>query len=188
MRSIGAISKGTALAALATAAIVAATTVSASAAQTRLAHYQTTPTTTTTSWSPVGTLTPAHTLFTNTGLVLWGAYEFDPFGPGVVVFNQHLMPASIPQVVVPYILVPDGNLHTYRLQFHVKTDGTTTTQYQLSDTNGYQSTKTVADGDTTVEFTVPVQFSGAGWEYVVLKNLSGDNWIFYSCQIDEQTG
>lgn len=175
-------------AAVAVAIALTATTISANAAPAYLARPdrpQSATASAATSLTLIGTVDPQHVYSATTELVLYGAYAFDP---SFVSFNQHVMPASIPQVAVPYVLVPDGNPHTYVLTFHVNTAGTTTTQYQLTDTYGYHSTATVADGDATVAFTVPVHFSGAGWEYLVLKNISGDNWVFYSCKIDEQTG
>lgn len=172
-------------AAIAAAAALAATAIGANAAPARPGHPESATASAATSLTRIGTVDPQHVYSATTELVLYGVYAFDP---SFVSFNQHVMPASIPQVAVPYVLVPDGNPHTYVLTFHVNTAGTTTTQYQLTDTYGYHSTATVADGDTTVAFTVPVHFSGAGWEYLVLKNISGDNWVFYSCEIDEQTG
>jgi hypothetical protein len=172
-------------AAIAVAVAFAATTISANAAPARPDRPQSATASTATSLTLIGTVDPQHVDSAKTELVLYGVYAFDPTN---VSFNQHVMPASIPQVAVPYVLVPDGNPHTYVLTFHVNTAGTTTTQYQLTDTYGYQSTQTVNDGVNTVSFTVPVHFSGAGWEYVVLKDISGDNWVFYSCDIYEQTG
>jgi hypothetical protein len=138
-----------------------------------------------TTWTPVGTLNPQHVYLGNTQLLLNGVYVFTA---GNVQFNQQVMPASIPQTAVPYILVPNGNPHTYRLRFHLTTNGTTNAQYRLSDHFGNEiSTVTVAPGDTTIDFIVNVQLAGMGWQYWVLKNLSGDIWVFYSCQIDEQT-
>jgi len=167
---------------IAIAAALAATTVSASAAPARPTSPDR-PQTAAASPTLIGTVDPQHVYSGTTELVLYGVYGFDP---SFVTFNQQLMPASIPQVAVPYWVVPDGNPHTYVLTFHVNTAGTTTTQYKLTDTYGYQSTQTVADGDnTTLTFTVPVHFSGAGWEDVVLKNISGDNWTFYSCKIEQ---
>jgi hypothetical protein len=184
MRSMRSIPARIAMATVA-AAMVTVATVGVSAAQVD-ANKQQTPaaSTMTTTWSPVGTLDPQHVYSANTELVMYGVFAFDP---SWVTFDQHVMPASIPQIVVPYIRVPDGNPHTYRLRFHVKTDATTSTQYRLTDQHGYQSTQTAAAGDTTVEFILNVQFTGANWEPLTLKNLSGDNWVFYSCQIDEQT-
>jgi len=168
-------------AAIAVAIALTATTISANAAPARPDRPQSAATSTTL----IGTVDPQHVYSAKTELVLYGVYAFDPSS---VSFNQHVMPASIPQVAVPYVLVPDGNPHTYVLTFHVNTAGTTTTQYQLTDTYGYQSTQVVNDGVNTVSFTVPVHFSGAGWENMVLKDISGDNWVFYSCDIYEQTG
>jgi hypothetical protein len=168
------------------AAMVTMATVGVSAAQVDPNKQATAASTTNPTWSLVGTLDPAHVASANTDLVLYGVYAFDG-NPGYVVFNQHVMPASIPQVVEPYIRVPDGNPHTYRLRFHLNTGGTTSTQYKLTDQHGYQSTQTVADGDTTVDFILNVQFPGATWEPLTLTNLSGDIWTFYSCEIDEQT-
>ncbi len=166
--------------ALAATAIFTATGA-ASAAHIRADSNQATSTTT---WSLVGTVDPQHVYSAKTELVLQGAYVFDP---SWVSFNPQQIPASVPQLVVPYVLVPDGNPHTYRLRFHLNTSGTMSSQYKLTDTYGYSSTVTVPAGDTTVDFIVPVQFAGAGWEYMVLRNLSGTIWVFYSCEIDEQT-
>jgi hypothetical protein len=188
MRSIRTMAARIALAALTATAVLAATGAGAHAALTRPDTSQpgTTAAATTTS-SLVATLSPAHPLSATTGLVLYGAYTFDPF-ISAVTFNQHVMPASIPQLVEPYIRVPDANPHTYLLRFHLTTNGTTTTRYQLSDQHGYQTTQTANDGSTTVDFTITVQFPGATWEPLTLTNLSGDIWVFYSCEIDEQIG
>jgi hypothetical protein len=186
MRSIRAMSARIAVAAVMATAILTATGVDANAAVTRPdTNQHRTATAPTTTWSLIGTLDPSHTLSATTGLVLYGAYTFDPF-ISAVTFNQHVMPASIPQLVEPYIRVPDSNPHTYRLRFHLNTNGTTTTQYQLSDQHGYQATQTVGDGGTAIDFTITVQFPGATWEPLTLRNLSGDVWVFYSCEIDEQ--
>jgi hypothetical protein len=184
MRSMRTISARIAMATVA-AAMVTVATVGVSAAQVNPNKQQAAVASTmATTWSPVGTLDPQHVYSANTELVLYGAYVFDP---SWVMFNQQVMPASIPQIVVPLLRVPDGNPHTYRLRFHLKTNGTTNAQYRLTDNHGYESTMTVASGDATVDFIVPVQFAGVGWDTLTLKNLSGDVWTFYSCQIDEQT-
>jgi hypothetical protein len=167
------------------AAMVTVATVGVSAAQVDPNKQATMAPTMDPTWSLVGTVDPQHVYSANTELVLYGPYTFDP---SWVTFNQHVMPSSIPQLVEPYIRVPDGNPHTYRLRFHLNTGGTTSSQYQLTDQHGYQSTQTVADGDTTVDFILNVQFTGPNWEPVTLKNLSGDIWTFYSCEIDVQTG
>jgi hypothetical protein len=178
------------MAALAVAAIAAVPTAGASAAPARPDTPQAgAASTVTATWSLVGVINPVHTVSATTGLVLYGAYSFDPFGPAYATFNQHIMPASIDQLVEPYIRVPDGSPHTYRLRFHLSTTGTTSTQYQLTDQRGYQSTMTIADGDApTVDFVVSVQVPTATWEPLTLRNISGDNWVFYSCEIDEQIG
>ena len=160
-------------------AAIGGSTTAASAARPSRAN------TATAALSSIGTLDAAHPLTTKLGLVVYGNYAFDPFGTPAVSFNQHLVPSSVPQLVSPYILVPDGNPHTYQLQFHVRTDSSTNTQYQLSDQHGYQSSATITGGDTTVPFTLTVQFSGATWEPLTFKNVSGDNWVFLSVKIDE---
>jgi hypothetical protein len=137
-------------------------------------------------YTQVGILDTAHAVpNANLALLLYGAYAVDP-PEAYATFDQHVMPSSIPQVVEPYILVPDGNPHTYHLLFHVKTDGTTTSQFQLKDQHGYSSTQSMTAGDGTVEFYLPVQFSSRNWEPLTLTDTSGDLWVFYSCEVDLQ--
>src|SRR5262249_6429088 len=97
-------------AAIAVAAALAATTPSTSAAPTRSVAPQAATAPAATSLTLIGTVDPQHVYSAKTELVLYGVYAFDPSN---VSFNQHVMPASIPQVAVPYVLVPDGNPHTY---------------------------------------------------------------------------
>jgi hypothetical protein len=185
MRSMRTISARIAIATVA-AAMVAVATVGVSTTQVALTKQQATMAAAMdTTWTPVGTLDPQHVYSANTQLVLYGVHAFTANN---VTFNQQVMPASIPQIAVPYIRVPDGNPHTYRLRFHLTTNGTTNAQYRLADNLGNEiSTVTVAPGDTTIDFIVNVQLAGVGWKYWTLKNLSGNIWVFYSCQIDEQT-
>lgn len=183
MRSMRTISARIAMVTVA-AAMVTVATVGVSTAQVNPPKQATMASAMDTTWTPVGTLDPQHVYPGNTQLVLNGVYAFTA---STVTFNQQVMPASIPQIAVPYIRVPDGNPHTYRLRFHLTTNGTTNAQYRLADLYGYESTVTVAPGDTTIDFIVKVQLTGVGWRYWTLKNLSGDIWTFYSCQIDEQT-
>jgi hypothetical protein len=136
----------------------------------------------TTAWSLVGTLDPQHIYAPNTQLVLYGVQAFNSTYAG---FDPRVIPASVQQVVVPYVRIPDGNSHTYKLVFHLFTAGTTTTRYQL-DT---QTPVTVAAGDTTLEFiyTTPAYPPGAHWYTWSLGNVNNDIWHFYSCAIYEQT-
>jgi hypothetical protein len=184
MRSMRTISARIAMATVA-AAMVMVATVGVSTAQVDPPKQATMASAMDTTWSPVDTLNPQHVYSANTQLVMYGVYAFTA---NLATFNQQVMPASIPQIAVPYIRVPDGNPHTYRLRFHLITHGTTNAQYRLGDPSGNEiSTVTVAPGDATIDFIVNVQLAGVGWRYWTLKNLSGDIWSFYSCQIDEQT-
>jgi hypothetical protein len=134
------------------------------------------------TWSRVGTFDPMHVHSANTTLVLYGVYAF---APGFVNFDPRFIPASVQQVVVPYIVVPDDNIHTYKLVFHLTTDVTTPTRYQLLD----RTPVTVAGGDTIVEFTDTVQFHNGrpSWKGWSLANANKDHWLWYSCDIYEQT-
>ncbi|RJL35909.1 hypothetical protein [Bailinhaonella thermotolerans] len=134
-------------------------------------------------WTPVGTLDPQHVTSADTQLVLYGAHAFTPNN---VAFNPQVIPSTVNQAVLPYVRVPDGAPHTYRLRFRVSTNGVTSTQYELSGASGTQ-TATVAGGDATVEFLVTLDLAGTGWAFHSLKNTGGHAWVFWSCQIDEQT-
>jgi hypothetical protein len=79
-------------------------------------------------------------------MVLYEVQAFNSFYAG---FDPRVIPASVQQVVVPYVRIPDGTSHTYKLVFHLFTAGTTTTHYQL-DT---RTPVAVAAGAATLEFT-----------------------------------
>jgi hypothetical protein len=131
------------------------------------------------TWSLVGTIDPQHVFSANVQLQFWGAYYFTANG---VEFNPQVIPASVRQMIVPHVRVPDGNAHTYKLVFHLRP--ITTTRYQLNDGAPVQ----VAAGATTVEFTDTVQFAHANWQYWTFNNANGDAWGFLSCDIYEQIG
>ncbi|TQL99299.1 hypothetical protein FB559_4961 [Actinoallomurus bryophytorum] len=135
-----------------------------------------------TGWSLVGTLDPQHVYAPNTQLVLYGVQAFNSTYAG---FDPKVIPASVQQVVVPYVRIPDGESHIYKLVFHLVTAGTTTTRYQLDA----QTPVTVATGDTTLEFTytTPTYSKGAHWFTWSLGNVNNDIWHFHSCAIFEQT-
>lgn len=134
------------------------------------------------AWSLVGTVDPLHIINGNTQMVLYGVQAFNSFYAG---FDPRVIPASVQQVVVPYVRIPDGNSHTYKLVFHLSTAGTATTRYQL-DT---QTPVTVAGGDIALEFTytTPADPAGEHWYTWKLGNLDRNIWLFYSCAIYEQT-
>jgi hypothetical protein len=133
-------------------------------------------------WTKVGTFDPTHVNSANTSLVLYGVYAF---APGFVNFDPRFIPASVRQIVVPNLVVPDDDVHTYKLVFHLATDVTTPTRYQLLD----RTPVTVPGGDTNVEFVDTVQFHNgrASWKGWTLANVNNDHWLWYSCDIYEQT-
>ncbi|NRQ39688.1 hypothetical protein HII36_48845 [Nonomuraea sp. NN258] len=136
-------------------------------------------------WTPVGTVDPQHVSSADTQLVLYGVHAFTPNN---VAFNPSVIPASVAQLVVPYVAVPDGNPHTYRLRFHLDTTAPAGTQYQLiTPFGGGTETVNVSGGAVTLDFTVSVDLAGAGWRYWSLKNSGGHSWVFTKCEIDEQT-
>jgi hypothetical protein len=123
------------------------------------------------TWSLVGTIDPRHVFSANVQPQFWGAYIFTANG---VEFNPHVMPTSIRQIIVPLVRVPDGNSHTYKLVFHLRTNGTTTTRYQLDN----QAPVTVANGAATVEFIDTVQATpNPKWWYWTMGNANGDPWV-----------
>jgi hypothetical protein len=131
------------------------------------------------TWSLVGTIDPMHVFSANVQLQFWGAYIFTANG---VQFNPHVIPTSVRQIIVPFVRVPDSNSHTYKLVFHLRTNGTTTTRYQLDN----RAPVDVANGAVTVEFTDTVQVAHAAWWYWSVGNANGDPWDFFSCDIYEQ--
>ncbi|MFI7642851.1 hypothetical protein [Nonomuraea sp. NPDC049400] len=78
--------------------------------------------------------------------------------PVGTVDPQHVTSADT-QLVLPYVRVPDGNPHTYRLRFHLDTTNATSS----------------------------VDLTGTAWMYWSLKNSGGHRWVFIKCEIDEQT-
>ncbi|MFI6736975.1 hypothetical protein ACIBI9_28955 [Nonomuraea sp. NPDC050451] len=138
-----------------------------------------------TGWTPVGTVDPQHVASADTQLVLYGVHAFTPNN---VAFNPNVIPASVAQLAVPYVRVPDGNPHTYRLRFHLDTTNATSTQYQLITPNGGGTqTANISGGALTLDFTVSVDLTGTAWMYWSLKNSGGHQWVFTKCEIDEQT-
>ncbi|MGP4099026.1 hypothetical protein [Nonomuraea sp. KM90] len=136
-------------------------------------------------WTPVGTVDPQHVTSADTQLVLYGVQAFTPNN---VAFNPDVIPASVGQLVVPYVRVPDGNPHTYRLRFHLNTTNAAGTQYQLITPNGGGTqTANVSGGAITLDFTVSVDLTATAWMYWSLKNSGGHIWVFTRCEIDEQT-
>jgi hypothetical protein len=130
------------------------------------------------TWAPFVTIDPAHPSQLPKGeLLLFGAYAFTP---DLVNFDPRRIPGSVPQAAVPTIVVPDDNAHTYQAVFHLTTDVTTTTSYQL---NG-GTPVTVAGGVTDVEFTATFR-QQKGWHNWSLRNANGDHWLFYRCDFYE---
>jgi hypothetical protein len=144
----------------------------------------TAPAATTPAWSLVGTVDPLHIIAGNTQMVLYGVQGLNSFYAG---FDPRVIPASVQQVVVPYVRIPDGRSHTYKLAFHLSTAGTTTTHYQL-DT---RTPVAIAPGDTTLEFTDTTPATSTPtipqWYTWSLGNLDKNIWLFYSCSIYEET-
>lgn len=136
---------------------------------------------TNTSWSLVGTVDPQHVYIPNkTQLVMYGVQAFNSTYAG---FDPRVIPPAVLQVVVPYVRIPDGNSHTYKLVFHLFTAGTTTTRYQL-DT---RLPVAVAAGSVTLEFTqTTAPTDGPSWYAWSLGNVNNDIWHFYSCDLYEQ--
>jgi hypothetical protein len=164
-----------ALAALAVGVLPATTAVADNAAR-----HPTQTQTVAATWVPFVTLDPAHVSQLPKGeLLLFGVYAFTP---DLVNFDPRRIPGSVPQAAVPTIVVPDDNAHTYKAVFHLTTDVTTTTSYQL---NG-GTPITVAGGVTDVEFTVTFQ-QQKGWHNWSLRNANGDHWLFYRCDFYELT-
>ncbi len=133
------------------------------------------------TWSLVATIDPAHTYAPKAELVFYGAYAFTP---DLVNFDPRRISGSVPQQVAPFIVVPrDGNSHTYKAVFHLTTDVTTsrTTSYQFRS----QPPVTVPDGDADLEFTETV--NDPSWHGFTLRNATADHWLFYACDIYEQT-
>src|SRR4051812_41175381 len=65
---------------------------------------------TTTSWSLVGRVDTQHIASTTTQLIIYGAQYVHPW---FAAFNPRVIPASVQQIVVPFVKVPDGDSHTY---------------------------------------------------------------------------
>jgi hypothetical protein len=131
------------------------------------------------TWSLIATLDPAHVQATRSVLTLYGVYAFTPI---LVNFNPKVLHPSINQSAVPMYAVPDdGRSHTYKVVFHLTTDVTTTTSYQLND----RTPVTVAGGDADLEFIETIQ--GPIWHSWALRNANNDHWLFYSATIYEQT-
>ncbi|WP_186403916.1 hypothetical protein [[Actinomadura] parvosata] len=136
-------------------------------------------------WTPVGTVDPQHVISADTQLVLYGVHAFTASN---AAFNPDVIPASASQLVVPYVRVPDGAPHTYRLRFHLNTTNAAATQYQLITPNGGGTqTANVSGGAIALDFTASVDLTGTGWMYWSLNNSGGHQWVFTSCEIDEQT-
>lgn len=135
---------------------------------------------TTTGWSLVGTVDMQHIVAPNTQLIVYGAQYVHPW---FAAFNPRVIPASAQQLVVPYVRIPDGDSHTYKLVFHLSTTSTTTTRFQLDN----QTPVTAAGGDVTLEFThTTAPTPGPSWYTWNLGNVNDDAWRFYSCDIYEQ--
>jgi hypothetical protein len=133
----------------------------------------------TAGWSPLGTVDPLHVYTGSTEMILYGAFLFTP---NQVSFTPKVMPASVRSLVVPYVRQPAAGSYTYKLVFHLS-PSTTTTHFQLAN----RAPVEVAAGAATVEFTVAVQTDGPSWNYWSLSNADSDPWVFYSCEIFEQT-
>jgi hypothetical protein len=139
-------------------------------------------------WSLVATLDPAHTTTLDGAhpaavpaeLILYGAYIFTP---DMVNFDPTRIPGSVVQQVVPNIVVPNPDGHTYKAVFHLATDVTAsrTTRYQFRS----QPPVTVADGVADLEFTETV--TTQGWHGFSLRNAVGNHWLWYRCDIYELT-
>jgi hypothetical protein len=132
------------------------------------------------TWSPVGTVNPQYPWSANVQMQVYGAYLYTATS---VVFNQHAIPVTVQQTILPFVRVPDVNAHTYKLVFHLRTDSTTTSRYQLDNRTPVDA----APGDTILEFTDTVHLDHVSMWSWTLGNVSGDNWVFYSCDIYEQT-
>jgi hypothetical protein len=131
------------------------------------------------TWSLVGTVNPQYPWSANVQMQIYGAYLYTATS---VVFNQHAIPVAVRQTILPFVRVPDGNVHTYKLVFHLRTDSTTTSRYQLDNRTPVDA----APGDTILEFTDTVDLDNVSMWSWMLGNVSGDNWVFYSCDIYEQ--
>jgi hypothetical protein len=139
-------------------------------------------------WSLVATLDPTHTTTLDGAhptavpaeLLLYGVYIFTP---DMVNFDPRRIPGSVVQQVVPYIVVPDDNGHTYKAVFHLATDDTAsgTSSYQFRT----QPPVTVADGIADLEFIETVT-AAKGWHSFTFRNAAGDHWLWYRCSIYEQ--
>ncbi|NJP93090.1 hypothetical protein HCN51_27185 [Nonomuraea sp. FMUSA5-5] len=116
-------------------------------------------------------------------------YGLHAFTASNAAFNPDVIPASASRLVVPYVRVPGGNPHTYRLRFHLTTTtNAAATQYQLITPNGGGTqSANVSGGAITLDFTLSLDLTGTGWVYWSLKNRGGHQWVFTTCEIDEQT-
>jgi hypothetical protein len=96
-----------------------------------------------------------------------------------------VIPTSVQQVVVPYVRIPDGNNHTYKLVFHLFTAGTTTTRYtpRHPDTRHRRRRR----HNPGIHLHHPRVPPGTHWYAWSLGNVNNDIWHFYSCAIYEQT-
>lgn len=131
-------------------------------------------------WTLIGTVGAGRGSTADTMLVLYGVYGYS--GAGWAAFDPGLIPA-VAGTVAPQIKVPAAGSHTYRLVFHISTNSSTNTNYQLDD----RPAVTRPPGLATLEFTDTVQATGPHWTQWVLTNVNGDAWTFYRCEIYKQT-
>lgn len=117
-------------------------------------------------------------------------YMYGVYGVGVTgaMFNPTVISPNVKQVVTPYIRIPDGDMHRYRLDCQVRGDGPpgTTTDYRFSDRDGtLLQTRTQPQGPSTVSFEVSVDLDGPHSQYWLLSNGSGHSWLFIGCDVYE---
>jgi hypothetical protein len=130
----------------------------------------------------IGRISTANWVTPELTLYMYGVYGI---GANGAVFHPPGMPTGINQTVLPYIRVPDGGVHRYRLDCQVDGRGPagTTTVYQFREGTNSQ-TSTQPQGAVTVSFQVTVD-GGPGWRAWSLTNASDHTWVFYGCDVYE---